>query len=91
MELRAGLGDRRALSAALNNMALLEMDDGDLAAARELFEQALAIKRKLGERLSLAIGLVNLGDLLTRIASGTPRPGPSPRRRRWPRTSATPS
>jgi DNA-binding CsgD family transcriptional regulator len=68
MQLRAGLGDRRALSAALNNMALLEVDDGDLARARELFEQALAIKRQLGERRSLAIGLANLGDLLTRIS-----------------------
>ena len=68
MELRAGLGDRRALAAALNNMGLLEVDDGDLARARELFEQALAIKRQLGERRSLAIGLANLGDLLTRIS-----------------------
>ena len=68
MELRAALGDRRALSAALNNMALLEVDDGDLARARELFEQALVIKRQLGERQSLAIGLANLGDLLTRIS-----------------------
>jgi predicted ATPase/DNA-binding NarL/FixJ family response regulator/DNA-binding XRE family transcriptional regulator len=67
MELRGGLGDRRALSAALNNMALLEVDDGDLARARDLFEQALAIKRQLGDRHSLAIGLANLGDLLTRI------------------------
>ena len=67
MELRAGLGDRRALSAALNNMALLEVDDGDLARARDLFEQALVIKRQLGDRHSLAIGLANLGDLLTRI------------------------
>ena len=54
--------------AALNNMALLEEDDGDLARARELFEQALVIKRQLGERRSLAIGLANLGDLLTRIS-----------------------
>ncbi len=66
MELRAGLRDRRALSAALNNMALLEVDDGDLGRARELFEQAMVIKRQLGDRQSLAIGLANLGDLLTR-------------------------
>jgi DNA-binding NarL/FixJ family response regulator len=66
MELRAGLGDRRALSAALNNMALLEVDDGDPGRARALFEQALVIKRQLGDRQSLAIGLANLGDLLTR-------------------------
>ena len=33
----------RGLSAALNNMALLEVDDGDLARDRDLFEQALVI------------------------------------------------
>ncbi len=43
------------------------MDDGDLARARALFEQALVIKRQLGDRQSLAIGLANLGDLLTRV------------------------
>ena len=71
-DLRAALGERRAMSAALNNMALVEMDDGDLARARELLEQALAIKRQLGDRLSLAIGLVNLGDLLTRMSQWDP-------------------
>ena len=89
MKLRAGLGDRRALSAALNNMALLEVDDGDLARARELFEQALVIKRQLGERRSLAIGLANLGDLLDpdqRV--GGRGPGPGCRPRRSPRISA---
>ncbi len=72
MELRAGLGNRRALSAALNNMALIEVDDGDLPGARELFEQALVIKRQLGDRQSLAIGLANLGDLLTRTGQWEP-------------------
>ncbi len=49
-------------------MALLEVDDGDLGRARELFEQALVIKRQLGDRQSLAIGLANLSDLLTRTS-----------------------
>ena len=44
------------------------MDDGDLARARELFEQALVIKRQLGERQSLAIGLANLADVLIRTS-----------------------
>ncbi len=66
LELRSGLRDRRALAVALNNMALVEMDDGELPRARELLEQALAIKRDLGERQSVAVGLVNLTDLLTR-------------------------
>jgi predicted ATPase/DNA-binding CsgD family transcriptional regulator len=63
-DLRASLGDRRAMSTALNNMALVVLDDGDLAEAGELFQRALAIKRQLGDRLSLAVGLVNLSDFL---------------------------
>src|ERR1019366_4794161 len=66
MDVRAALGDRRGVSVAMNNMALLEVDDGDLARARELFEQTLVIKRQLGERRSLAIGLANLSDVLIR-------------------------
>jgi tetratricopeptide (TPR) repeat protein len=66
MDLRESLGDRRGVSVAMNNMALLELDDGDLARARELFEQTLVIKRQLGEQRSLAIGLANLADILIR-------------------------
>jgi predicted ATPase/DNA-binding CsgD family transcriptional regulator/DNA-binding XRE family transcriptional regulator/Tfp pilus assembly protein PilF len=68
MELRAGLGDRRGMSVAINNLALLELDDGDLNRARELFEQALAIKREFGEQRSIAIGLANLADVLIRTS-----------------------
>jgi predicted ATPase/DNA-binding CsgD family transcriptional regulator/DNA-binding XRE family transcriptional regulator len=68
MDLRAKLGDRRGVSVAINNMALLELDDGDLGRAQELFEQALAIKRELGERRSIAIGLANLADVLIRTS-----------------------
>jgi predicted ATPase/DNA-binding CsgD family transcriptional regulator/DNA-binding XRE family transcriptional regulator len=66
MDLRARLGDRRGVSVAINNMALLELDDGDLSRAQDLFEQALAIKRELGERRSIAVGLANLADVLIR-------------------------
>ncbi len=64
MDLRIALGDRRGVSVAINNMALLELDDGNLERAQELFERALAIKRELGERRSIAIGLANLADVL---------------------------
>jgi DNA-binding CsgD family transcriptional regulator len=50
----------------------LEVDDGELTRARELFEQALVIKRQLGEQRSLAIGLANLADLLIRIGQWEP-------------------
>jgi predicted ATPase/DNA-binding CsgD family transcriptional regulator len=68
MDLRIALGDRRGVSVAINNMALLELDDGNLERARELFERALAIKRELGERRSIAIGLANLADVLIKTS-----------------------
>jgi predicted ATPase/DNA-binding NarL/FixJ family response regulator/DNA-binding XRE family transcriptional regulator len=68
LELREALGDQQAISAAINNMALLAVDDGDLPQARELYERALAIKRQLGDQQSLAIGLANLADLLVRTS-----------------------
>ena len=68
MDLRAELGDRRGMSVAINNMALLELDDGNFGRARELFEQALAIKREFGEQRSIAIGLANLADVLIRTS-----------------------
>jgi predicted ATPase/DNA-binding CsgD family transcriptional regulator len=64
MDLRAAIGDRHGVSTAMNNLALLELDDGDTERARELFEQSLVIKRQLGERQSLALGLSNLSDAL---------------------------
>jgi tetratricopeptide (TPR) repeat protein len=66
MELRDELGDRQGMSVAINNLALLELDDGNLTRAQDLFEQALAIKREFGEQRSIAIGLANLADVLIR-------------------------
>ena len=68
MDLRAQLGDRRGVSVAINNLALLELDDGNLRRAQELFEEALVIKRELGEPRSIAIGLANLADVLIRTS-----------------------
>jgi DNA-binding CsgD family transcriptional regulator len=66
MELRAELGDRRGMSVAINNLALLELDDGNTERAQRLFEQSLAIKREFGEQRSIALGLANLADVLIR-------------------------
>ncbi len=65
-DLRAAAGDRAKLAMATNNMALVEIDDGNLGRARELLEANLVIKRQLGEQRSIAIGLVNLADVLVR-------------------------
>ena len=64
LDLRAAAGDRAKLAMATNNLAVLEIDDGNLGRARELLEQNLIIKRQLGEPRSIAIGLVNLADVL---------------------------
>ena len=89
MQLRADLGDRRALSAALNNMALIEVDDGDLPRARDLFEQALAIKRQLGpvarDRTGQPGGPADQGRP---VGGRGPRPRGGRRARRGPRQPA---
>jgi len=66
MRHRVTLGDQRGVSIAVNNLALLALDDGDLPRARELFEQALLTKRQLGDPRSVALGLANLSDVLIR-------------------------
>ncbi len=49
-------------------MALLELDDGNLRRAQDLFEEALVIKREFGEQRSIAIGLANLADVLIKTS-----------------------
>jgi predicted ATPase/DNA-binding CsgD family transcriptional regulator/DNA-binding XRE family transcriptional regulator len=66
LDLRAASGDRARLAMAINNMALVELDDGNLDRARELLEQNLVIKRQLGDPHSVAIGLINLAEVLIR-------------------------
>jgi DNA-binding CsgD family transcriptional regulator len=66
LDLRTKLDDRRGLSVAMNNLALMALDEGDLSLARENLEQSLVIKRQLGDQNSLALGLANLSDVLIR-------------------------
>jgi predicted ATPase/DNA-binding CsgD family transcriptional regulator len=68
MNLRRDLGDDRGLASALNNMALLALDGGDLVETRALFEESLLVKRRLGEPRTVAIGLANLSDVLIRAS-----------------------
>jgi predicted ATPase/DNA-binding CsgD family transcriptional regulator len=65
MDLRAGLVDAQTV-AVMNNLAVLELDDGELEKARELFEQVLVVKRQIGEQRSIAISLLNLAEVLIR-------------------------
>ena len=67
LALREALGDRRGMATSLNNLALLAIDDGDLARARQMLARSLAEKRRLGEPRSVAIGLCNLAHTLLRL------------------------
>jgi DNA-binding CsgD family transcriptional regulator/Tfp pilus assembly protein PilF len=64
LDLRTGARERWKEAAALNNLALVEDDDGNFERARELLERALLIKRQLGEPPAIAIGLANLAGVL---------------------------
>jgi predicted ATPase/DNA-binding NarL/FixJ family response regulator/DNA-binding XRE family transcriptional regulator len=56
-------GDEKGLARALNNVALIVMDGGELARAQRLMEEVLVIKRRLGDLRSIAVGLHNLGHV----------------------------
>ena len=62
--LASELGDREAHAAALNNLALVLKDAGDLDRARTLTEEALAECEALGDRHRTAALHNNLADIL---------------------------
>lgn len=60
---RRRLGDEAGVVAALNNVAMIAVDTGDLGRAQRLLEEILALKRALGHPRSVALNLVNLADV----------------------------
>lgn len=58
------LGDLRGESATLNNWGSLELDLGELEAAKAHFGEALVLYRQLGNRLGEAKALNNLSNVL---------------------------
>src|SRR5262249_34554075 len=58
------LGDRSGMAAALNYLAGVEWEHGDLDRAIELCEESLALRRQLGSPNDVAASLTNLGLLL---------------------------
>jgi tetratricopeptide (TPR) repeat protein len=57
------LGDRTGTAWALNHQGDLLREQGDLRAARALYEQALMIFRELGDQVGSARSLTDLGTL----------------------------
>ena len=60
-------GNDSGIAGALNNVALITMDTGDLARAQRLFEEVLVIKRRLESPRSIALGLINLAHVLVML------------------------
>lgn len=57
------IGDRETLAVALNDLAVDELQQGDLAAGERLLEQALAPARELADRSRLGLVLDNLAGI----------------------------
>ena len=60
-------GDSRAVAFALANLAVLAINRHDYAEALARNEQAIAVRRRLGERLDLARTVTNLAQLRLRL------------------------
>ena len=57
------MGDAWCLALVLNNWAALLKEQGEHERARALYEESLALKRELGDRLEIALSTNNLGKL----------------------------
>jgi len=63
LALLRGLDEHEKTGAVLNNMAILEEDQGHLAASASQFEQARQHFAACNDQLNVATALVNLGDV----------------------------
>jgi DNA-binding CsgD family transcriptional regulator len=59
------MSDSRSISASLNILANVFWSQGDQTTARSLYEQSLALKRELGDKMGIAAILHNLGNVAT--------------------------
>jgi hypothetical protein len=63
LAIRRELGDRKGISASLNNLGNLAREQADFPSARALFEESLEIDRSLGDLRGVGISLSNLGGV----------------------------
>ena len=57
------LGDRRKSAALLHNLGTVHMLEGDLAQARRLSEEALELRRELGDASEIAVSMRTIADI----------------------------
>ncbi|MDP9018199.1 MAG: diguanylate cyclase, partial [Candidatus Eremiobacteraeota bacterium] len=63
LELYKKLGNRSRIASALNGIGVALHSTGDLRGAEDYYNQALDIRRELGERRGISVGLENLADV----------------------------
>jgi len=77
---RGDLEDNLNAARAINGLANIRSDQGDLDGARQLFEKALELGRKIGDQRDVSGALNNIGFMLssqgklTEAGSVTKRP-----------------
>jgi tetratricopeptide (TPR) repeat protein len=64
LDIARELRDRRGIGIALNGLAAMARDSGDLAGCRSLFEESLAVWREFGDRVQVARSLSNLANIV---------------------------
>jgi non-specific serine/threonine protein kinase len=65
-----GVGERHMKALAVAGLGEQQLADGDLEAATALFREAIVLKRELGDRMGLAVGLDSLGRVATAEGRG---------------------
>ncbi len=66
LALRKRLGDRDAISYAINNLANTAVLLGEYGRARQLYEQGLAMAQEMGDPYGSGFGLINMADVVAR-------------------------
>jgi predicted ATPase/class 3 adenylate cyclase len=70
LAIRRELGNPREIAATLSTLAVVHLAQGNLPAAQDCEEQALAIFRELGDAVGEGIGLLHLGEIAIQLHEG---------------------